>query len=112
MIEDEDPRLRKLDYCRITKARNCENSDFRMIFKVAEIKWDADMYYDLIKWKTQHFDAEPGMNSNLITYYTEPPLLSDFSENNLHHVITKKKVPDEVFGCHATTRTLKKPSNQ
>ena len=30
------------------------------------------------------------MNSIFITYYTEPPLLSD----NLHHVVTEEKVPD------------------
>ena len=58
--------------------------------------------YDLIEWKTQHPDANPNMNSKFITYYTEPPLLSDFSENNLHLVVTEGKVPDEVYvlPCH------------
>ena len=42
------------------------------------------------------------MNSNFISYYTEPPFLSDISENNLHHVVTDGKVPDKVYGlpCH------------
>ena len=102
MIEDEDPKLRKLDYCRITKARNHVNSGVWMIFKVPEIMWDADVYCDLIEWKTHHLDANPGMNSKFITYYTEPPLLSDFSENNVHHVITEGKMPDKVYvlSCH------------
>ena len=99
MIVDDDPKLRKLAYCRIMKSRNCENSDVRRIFKVPEIKWDADAYYDLIEWKTQYLDAEPG---KFITHYTEPPLLSNFSENDLHHLVTEGKVPDEVYGlpCH------------
>ena len=60
------------------------------------------LLYDLIQWKMQHLDADPGMNSNFITCYTEPPLLSDFSENNLHHLVMEGKVPDEVYGlpCH------------
>ena len=70
MIEDEDPKLRKLDYFRITKARNHVNSGVWMIFKVPEIMRDANVYYDLIEWKTHHLDANPGMNSKFITYYT------------------------------------------
>ena len=98
MIANEDPKLRKLDYCRISKARNRENSGVRRIFKIYNIKWDADAYYDLIEWKTQYLDADHGMNSKCISYYTEPPLSSDFSENNPHLVVTEGKVPDEVYG--------------
>ena len=50
MNEDEDPKLRKHDYCRITKERNRENSGVKMIFKVSEIKWDNDVYYCIISF--------------------------------------------------------------
>ena len=100
----KNPKLRKLEHCPTTNARTRENSGVRMIFKVSEIKWNADVYYDLIEWNTQYLDADPGKNSKFITYYTEaePPVLSDFSENNLHHMVTEGKVPDEVYvlPCH------------
>ena len=62
------------------------------------------LLYDLVQWKTQHLDADPGMNSIFITYYTEPPLLSD----NLHHVVTEEKVPDEVYGLSCNNQYVEK----
>ena len=80
MIQDENPKLMKRDDCRITKARNRKNSG---VYQYQVGRWCV-LLYDLIQWKTQHLDADPGMNSNFILYYTEPPFLSDFSENNIH----------------------------
>ena len=99
MIVDHDENMRKLAFSRIMKARCSENANTRRIFRVPEINFDAQSYGDMICWKTEYVnDEEENENGDLkyFTSYTEPPLLSDLSEEALLVVVKDGELPNKI----------------
>jgi len=87
MISDEQKHIRELAMRRILRARS-ESYGIRH-FKIPPLRFDATEYFDLIDW--QSCDV------------TEPPLLSEISENDMAMYIGSGYVPKIDFPkypCH------------
>ena len=91
MIVDDDIHVRKLALKRIEKARDSENPKLRT-FIVPDLNFDAESYGDLIDWKEEYIDE-----TGYFTSYTDPPVLSDLTEEQLLHVVESGKLPDIIY---------------
>ena len=104
MIVDPDKNLRKLALSRILKARNSENRVDKRTFRVPEINFEAGHYGDLISWESENIgDGDEDFEKWIwITSYTEPPVLSKLSEEDLRQIVSDGRVPDDIHAlpCH------------
>ena len=85
MLVDENINLRKQAFSRI-KAGNAKSSSTRRAFKIPKMNQDAKTYCDLIEWPTVYLTENADIDfteSEYETSYSEPPLLSDYSVNDL-----------------------------
>ena len=92
MIADHDINLRKLALIRVLKARNSENASVRRVYRIPTMNFEASIYGDMITWtsdQTGDMDSPPA--------YTEPPVLSGYSEEDLKWIVTEGKIPGEIY---------------
>ena len=103
MLVDHSKSLRMLAFRRIMKARKSENSCAKRRYSVPEINFDAHSYADMISWDTENInDDDSDEDPKFVTSYTEPPVLSDLSEENLKEIAEKGEISDNLYylPCH------------
>ena len=82
MLVDENPTLRKLACSRIQKARESANCHLLRAYQLPKVNLYAKTYADMIVWVTQYKrnqDDTGAQNETHETEYTDPPILSGFS---------------------------------
>ena len=74
------------------------------MFKVPEVNFEAQNYGDMITWTTEYINdgSDDNGDSSFFTSYTEPPVLCDFTKEDLQHVVEAGKLTDKITGlpCH------------
>ena len=101
MLNDLDCNLRKLACARIRKARNSitNNSMDRRVYELPVVNFDATSYIDMISWRK---DDKNDANGTLLADYTDPPILSGYSMDEIDDMADKRNIPEELYSlpCH------------
>ena len=90
MVHDERAAIRELGWRRMLKARDCANKEQLRQFKMPEINFEANEYYNLINWQNEQV--------------LEPPLLKNIPTEDIQKKIRDKTMPgltNSSIPCHS-----------
>ena len=78
------------------KARDSDNADRRRTHQLPLVNFDAESYADMISWNTE-YKSEPAGDDEVefethITGYTDPPILSGYSIEEIKSMAENQKV--------------------
>ena len=89
MITDHEQKNRE-----IISARKSVNAGELRRFRVPTINFEAQTCWDMISWETRPAGDE---DQRIITSFSEPPVLSDLSEETLRLIANSSRVPDQIY---------------
>lgn len=93
MLFDPRKHIRTLASKRIEKARQADVRDIR-VFKPPQINFDAEDYIDLINWQS--------------TEVTEPPLITDFSSEEIELIVESGSSDRKEFKIPSHTQAVER----
>ena len=103
MLTDPSANIRKLAHARIRKARGSTTAVKKRKYQLPIVNFQASTYVDMISWKSKYDQDENGFETgNYVTEYTDPPLLAEYSMDEIEAMIEDVSVPKELYSlpCH------------
>ena len=103
MLTDASETMRKLAFARIRKARSSTTTLNKREYQLPEVNFEARNYMEMISWKSIYAQDEDGNETGVFrTEYTDTPLLSGYSLQEIECMAQKGRVPCDLYNlpCH------------
>ena len=85
-------------FWKLTEARKSESAGRLRQFRVPDINYETQSYGHMIPWETRYINDDEDTQAGFITSYSEPPVISDISEDGLRQKANEGKVPEAIYG--------------
>ena len=98
MLADHDEKFRKLALFRIAKARQSQEIASKRQYCLPKMNFGAKNYADLIEWKCENIedDNSDSEESKCITSYSEPPVLSNLTFEEITKIADSGDIPRQI----------------